>query len=74
MICNDSPLVTLYRISEVYFRLLGTNLAHVKAKIERVDTTSSSKEFNQATFFSLGRKLEVNFSHTRTVVSPRSSN
>ena len=35
MFCDYSKLVTLYKIGEVHFRLLGTNGFHVKAKNER---------------------------------------
>ena len=34
-------LITLYKIGEVHFRLLGTNVFHVKAKNERFTTASS---------------------------------
>ena len=34
-------LITLYKIGEVHFRLLGTNGFHVKAKNERFSSTSS---------------------------------
>ena len=34
-------LITLYKIGEVHFRLLGTNGFHAKAKNERFTTASS---------------------------------
>ena len=34
-------LLTLYKIGEVHFRLLGTNGFHVNAKSERFSATSS---------------------------------
>ena len=34
-------LITLYKVGEVYFRLLGTNGFHVKAKSETFSATSS---------------------------------
>ena len=40
-LCNYSMLMTLYKIGEVHFRLLGTNGYHVKAKSERFSATSS---------------------------------
>ena len=40
-LCNYSMLMTLYKIGEVHFRLLGTNGFHVKAKSERFSATSS---------------------------------
>ena len=36
-----SIFITLYKIGEVYFRLLGTNGFHVKAKNERFTAASS---------------------------------
>ena len=39
MLCGYSKLVTLYKPGEVYFRLLGTNGYHVKAKKERFSAT-----------------------------------
>ena len=36
-----SKLVTLYKLGEVYFRFLGTNGFHVKAKNERFFATGS---------------------------------
>ena len=38
--CDHSILVTLYKIGEVHFRLLGTNGFHVKAKSERFTSAS----------------------------------
>ena len=40
-LCNYSMLMTLYKIGEVHFRLLGTSGFHVKAKSERFSATSS---------------------------------
>ena len=34
-------LVTLYKIAEAHFRLLGTNGFHIKAKNERVTAVGS---------------------------------
>ena len=39
--CDYSVFITLYKIGEVHFRLLGTNGFHVKAKSERFIAASS---------------------------------
>ena len=39
-------LITLYKIGEVHFRLLGTNGFHVKAKNERFTTASARCRHN----------------------------
>ena len=39
-ICDYSMLITLYKIGELHFRLLGTNGFHVKAKNERYTAAS----------------------------------
>ena len=39
--CDYSMLVTLYKIGGVHFRLLGTNVFHVKLKNERFTAASS---------------------------------
>ena len=36
LFCDYSKLIELYKISEVLFRLLGTNGSHVKAENERL--------------------------------------
>ena len=38
--CDYSTLITLNKIGELYFRLLGTNGFHVKAKSERFTAAS----------------------------------
>ena len=40
-ICDYSMLMTLCKIGELHFRLLGTNGFHVKAKSERFTAASS---------------------------------
>ena len=44
--CDYSVFITLYRIGEVHFRLLGTNGFHVKAKSERFTAASSRCRHN----------------------------
>ena len=39
-------LITLYKIGELHFRLLGTNGFHVKAKSERFTASSSRRHQN----------------------------
>ena len=39
--CDYSMLITLYKIGELHFRLLGKNGFHIKAKSERFTTASS---------------------------------
>ena len=39
-------LITLYKIDELHFRLLGTNGFHVKAKSERFTAASSRRRQN----------------------------
>ena len=41
MLCDYSKLVKLYKLGEVYFRLLGTNGFHVKAEKERFTAAGS---------------------------------
>ena len=41
MFCDYSMLVTLCKISEVHFRLFGTNGFHVKAKCQRLTAAGS---------------------------------
>ena len=36
MLCEYSMLVTLYKLCEIHYRLLGTNAYHVKAKIRNI--------------------------------------
>ena len=44
--CDYSVFITLYKIGEVHFRLLGTNGFHVKANSERFTAASSRCRHN----------------------------
>ena len=55
-------LVTLYKIGEVHFRLLGTNRYHVKAENERFTAASSRcrQKLKYENFTSLFDRLRQN--------------
>ena len=78
--CDYYRLVTLYKTGQAYFRLLGTNGSHVKAKIERLTAAASRcrQKLKYETFtWSFGRLRQNNAPKSVSYVHdhfPRSTN
>ena len=67
MFCNYFKLVSMYKIGEVHFRLLGTNGFHAKVKNERFTAAGSRCRQNLK-----NENLTPYFGRIRQKIAPKS--